>query len=596
MAIPRRVLARGAFLVLIAAGPLAPRTVTAEPAPNRVPWQAWERDAFDKAQAERRMVLAVVSTSWCHWCHVMQRETYADPRVEREIRRSFVAIKADGDARPDLAERFRNYRWPATAFFTPAGEPVLALRGYRSADELLAILADVEERVRRGGPYPGFEAPSAPRAAPTEPDAAVLGALREALVKQLDGLYDVKHQGWGRGQKYPVAEPVLWGLRRARTHPSDKQPLRRAMDTLAATEALFDRVWGGVFQYSVGPGWDEPHYEKIMAVNAGALEAYASAFALSGNERWKRDAALVKAWFERFLSAPDGTFYTSQDAEVGGQEATAFHRLDDAGRRRVGIPRVDTHVYARENGQAIQAYVAFARAADDGAARARAVGAADRILAAHAAADGALARVAGDAGRRLFVLDQAEMGLALLALARETADPRWVAAAARLATARRARFEDPAGGFFDVSAEGEAGPFGARLKSLEGNAKAARFLLGVAVATEDVGHRKAALRAISAVSDAKFLDEHWRYVGGLLLAVEEALGKPAKVTLRGEPGDGRHLELARAARRAARRDPDLWLLGSAEPAEAPFAVLCRPDGTCSEPLTDPLALDLALGR
>jgi hypothetical protein len=581
-------------LVVLAAG--GGTRVTADPAPNRIPWRGWEPDAFAKAKTERRIVVAVVSTTWCHWCHVMQRETYADPRVEREIARAFLPIKADGDARPDLAELFRNYRWPATAFLTPDGEPVLALRGYRSADELLAILADVERRVRAGGPYPGFEAPSAPRRTAAEPDAAGLAALREALVQQLDGLYDVKHQGWGRGQKYPVAEPVLWGLRRARTHPAEQQPLRRAMDTLAATEALFDRVWGGLFQYSVGPAWSDPHYEKIMGVNAGGLEAYASAFALSGNERWKRDAELVKAWFERFLSAPDGTFYTSQDAEVGGREATAYHRLDDAGRRRIGVPRVDTSAYARENGQAIQAYVAFARAADDGAALARAVAAADRILATHSTADGALARTAGDAGRRLFVLDQAEMGLALVALARETADPRFVAAAARLATAMRARFEDAAGGFFDVSAPSEAGSFGARLKSLEGNAKAARFLLGVAVATDDAAHRRAALRAISAVSDAKFLDEHWRYVGGLLLAVEEALGQPAKVTLRGELGDRRHLELARAARRAARRDPDLWLVGSAEPADAPFAVLCRSDGTCSEPLTDPLALDLALGR
>lgn len=581
-----------ALLAVLAATPLA----SAEPAPNRIAWQAWEPQAFEVARRERRILLVVVSTTWCHWCHVMQRETYADVRVERAIARAFLPIKADADQRPDLAERFRNYRWPATAFLTPDGEPVLALRGYRSADELFAILTDVEQRVARGGPYPGFQAPSAPRAAVSEPDAARLASLRETLVRQLDGLYDAQHQGWGRGQKYPVAEPVLWGLRRSRTHPVERQPLRRAMDTLAASEALLDPVWGGMFQYSVGPGWNEPHYEKIMGVNAGALEAYAQALETSGNERWRRDAQQVRAWFERFLSAPDGAFYASQDAEVGGQEATAFHRLDDAGRRRIGVPRVDTHVYARENGQAIRAYAAYARATADAESLPRAARAALRVLASHALPDGALRHDAADDGARLFVLDQAEMGLALLALARQTADPAWVAAVGRLATALRARFEDAAGGFFDTTAGSGPGVLAQRLKSLEGNAQAARFLLGAAVVTEDEGHRRAALRAIAAVSAPEFLQAHWRYVGGLLLAVEEALAATTKVTLRGAPSDPRREALAAAVRRRARLNPDLWLVGAAEAAEPPFAVVCTPDGACSDPLEDPLALDLALGR
>lgn len=593
----RRLLAL-AILAALVTGAGAP-AAAGEPAPNRIAWRAWDAATFAAARAEGRVVLVVVSTTWCHWCHVMQRETYADPRVEREIGRGFLAVKEDADARPDLSERFRAYRWPATAFLTPHGEPVLALRGYRSADELLAILADVQARVRRGGPYPGFATPTPPPAAATAPDRAALQALRERLVRQLDGTYDATHQGWGRGQKYPLSEPVAWGLRRARTHPREPQPLRRSLDTLAASEALLDRIWGGQFQYSVGPGWGDPHYEKLVEGNAGALGVFADAYRLTGNARWRADAALVAAWFERFHDAPDGAFYASQDAEVEGREASAFYRLDDAGRRRLGVPRLDRNVYPRENGRAIQAFVAWSEAGGGEPARARAVRAADALLASHADATGLLRHRAAEPNGRRFLADQAEFGRALVALARVTREERFGQAAVRLADAMVRALAAPEGGFYDVDAEPAGlGPSVPRLRSLEGNAAAARFLLGAATLADRPDLRQAALRALSAMDDAAFLQEHWRYVGGLLLAVEEALAQPRRVTVFAAADDPRGDALFAAARPAANADPDLWLL-AAPPragATAAFAVICGRDGACSDPLTDPISLALALAR
>lgn len=570
-----------------------------EAAPNRIPWSAWNESTFARAKAEGRIVLVVVSTSWCHWCHVMQRETYADPRVERALARAFVPVKVDADARPDLAERFRAYRWPATGFLAPDGAPVLALRGYRSADEFLPILADVEQRVRRGGPYPGFDAP-VPSATPVgEPDRAALEALRARLVAQLDATYDPRFQGWGRGQKYPLAEPILWGLRRARTHPREALPLRRALDTLAQQERLIDPVWGGMFQYSVGPDWDEPHYEKLMEVNAGALAAYAQAFALTGNERWRADAVLIAAWFERFLLAPEGVFFANQDAEVGGREATAFHRLDDAGRRRVGVPRVDTNVYARENGLAIQAHVLWAAEGGGDVALARGIRAAERILATHRDANGLFRHGGSDGAGLRYLADQAEMGRALLALARATGDPRWSVEASRLAEALGPAFAVPEGGFADATAEpGIPGTLGSRRRALESNASAARFLLAAARVHDRPAWRREAGRALLAVGEPTFAAAHWRYVGGLLLGVEEALAAGRKVTLHGDPADPRTRALLLAASRAAARDPDLLVVGAEVPLAAglaPFAVVCRSDASCSDPLADPAVLDLELG-
>lgn len=588
-----RILRRLLVLVL-AAAPCPGAAGGEDAAPNRIPWRAWDEASFARARAEGRLVLAVVSTRWCHWCHVMQRETYADPRVEAVIADAFLPLKADGDARPDLAERFRNYRWPATAFFTPDGTPILALRGFRSADALLAILGDVRARAARGGPFPGFDAPAPPATAVGEPDRAALLALRERLVRQLDAAYDPQFQGWGRGQKYPLAEPIQWGLRSARLRPTDAGPLRRSMDTLAAQEALLDPVWGGLFQYSVGPGWGEPHHEKLVEVNAGALSAYADALAFSGNERWRRDGATVSAWFERFVVTPEGPFRANQDAEVGGREATAYYRLDDAGRRRVGVPRVDPHVYARENGLAIAAHAAWSLASGDAAALARARRAAVGVLATHRDASGLLRHDASDGSGLLFLSDQAEMGTALLALARADDDPRWAREAVALAEALAAAFAAPAGGFFDTAGPAARDP----RRLLEPNASAARFVLAAARLADRPAWLSQARRALLAVGDPGFVAAHGRHVGGLLLAVEEALATPRRVTLHGDPAHARRAALRRVVLRRLRADPDLVLTGAEGPGGAagvPYAVVCEPDGTCRDPVETPEALEGLLG-
>ena len=582
-------------LMLLAAGVAR---ADGEPAPNRVPWAGWDDATFARAKAERKIVLVVVSTSWCHWCHVMQRETYADPRVERTLVRAFVPVKVDADARPDLSERFRKYRWPATAFLTPDGEPILALRGYRSAAEFLPILADVEQRVARGGPYPGFDAPVPPATVVAEPNRAALEALRARLVKQLDDTYDTEHQGWGRGQKYPLAEPIEWELRSFRRRVARAQETwLRAPKTLAAQEALLDPVWGGMFQYSVGPAWNEPHYEKLVEVNAGALRAYGDAILLGTSEsqhaRWRRAGAGIAQWFERFLATPDGTFRGNQDAEVGGNEASAYYRLDDAGRRRIGVPRVDPNVYARENGLIIAAYAAWGWAAADPSWFAKGARAADRILQTHREPSGLFRHAAGSRGP-LFLHDQAEMGRALLALGRFTGERRWVAEAVRLADAFVKAFAAPAGGFYDTAGQ-PTGPAGLAKpqRSLEGNAAAARFLVGVAGAADRKDLKREAQRAVLAVGDPAFVESHWRYVGGLLLAVEECLAAPRKVTVHGHPADLRSKVLRQQALKHAETDPDLVVISADLPegtAAAPFAVVCEPDGTCRDPAEAPNAL------
>ena len=154
-----------------------------------------------------------------------------------------------------------------------------------------------------------------------------------------------------------------------------------ARETLDRQRKLFDPVWGGVYQYSDSGDWDHPHFEKIMSVQADNLRLYAQAYAQWRDPRDLEAAQAVRAYPATFLRAPQGAFYTSQDADVvRGEHAGEYFAKSDAERRRLGLPRVDTHLYARENAWAVHALVVLHTATGDEAPLREALGAAEWIV------------------------------------------------------------------------------------------------------------------------------------------------------------------------------------------------------------------------
>ena len=562
--------------VLLIACTLPSEVAAKEPA---APFLSWSDAAFAQAKRERRILVVMVSTSWCHWCHVMKRETYGDPGVLALLKQSFLPIYVDADARPDLAERFRNYRWPATAFLTPDAQPILALRGYRSPRDFLSTLRTVQGHVRRGPPYPGLKDPNEARTAPVVTDEqAALEALATQLRAQLQRTWDPNYYGWGKRQKYPLPEPIAFGLRMRALGEKQAPEVDQAEKALQAQGWLLDREWGGVYQYSVGPGWDGWHPEKIMSVNAGALANYARAGRL-------QEAALVRRWFRDYLTAPDGAFYTSQDADAPRLAGEKFYRLSAKARAAYGVPRVDRSIYARENGQAIQAHCAYQLASDaaDGDtldAQEAAVRAAERILRTHRNADGSFRHATSDTGR-LFLVDQVEMGRALLALYSLTMEPRWMAACQQAAKATRRRFARPGGGFYDTTVSRDPGMFAKRTWSLAPNAGAATWLLDLGAVTADPSLRAEARNAILAVADPRRLRSHWRYIGGLLLAVDRARRPAIRITVSGAAGPALHLFTAYA--RVEARDPRVYVHRTIATG-LPSMTVCTDTGVCLPPV------------
>jgi uncharacterized protein YyaL (SSP411 family) len=576
------------LLLFSAAAPAAPEEGSA--------FLPWSEATFRRAGQEQRILCVTVSTTWCHWCHVMKRETYGDARVRAVLARRFLPVDVDADARPDLAERFRNYRWPATAFLTPAGEPILALRGYRSPEAFLQILADVEARVARGGPYPGFRDPGAVEGTLPGSDEAALRVLRTRALRSLEAVWDAEAKGWGRGQKYPVSAPIEYGFLAGGGAEG------RALDTLRAMRPLIDRVDGGMYQYSLEGRWDRWHPEKIMEVNAGALRAYAEAYAQTRDAAFLADARSIERWFAETLRAPEGTYAVSQDADAPRLPGERYYRLPTrAARAPYGRPRVDRSVYARENGRAIQALIALHRATGDPALFAAAKEAATRILRTHSIQPGLLRHGMGTgnaADKRVYLLDHVEMGRALLALHQVDLDEAWLDTATRIAEVLVRVFgpdgAEPAAagahGFYDASVDPAAiGYFAVRRMSLEGNARAARFLLTLADILAEPTWRTQAVGAIQAAARGQRIERHGRNVGDLLVALEQVLAPHATITIQGAADARDAGALLAEARKLAGTRPFLYLRRDEAPRTG--ASVCAA-GTCSEPTRDAARLRL----
>lgn len=574
---------------------IATQLPTAPVAAAQVEWATWSKASFTAASEQRRLVLVNVVAVWCHWCHVMEETTYADPEVAALLREHFVTIRVDSDARPDVAERYREWGWPATAILDPDANAVLELRGYQPPAAFAALLRELVADARAGKlarrKQPPVAAPARDRA---------LATIAAHAVARLDHFYEPRLGGWGTKQRYPLAAPIEHAFFRARVHGQSAWSAR-ALTTLAAEIKLIDPVWGGMYQYSVGGDWDHPHYEKIVAIQAGALANYALALRATGDERWRTAAAAIAGYMTEEMRSPNGAFFTSQDADLrrdGKPPITGedYYRLGSAERRALGIPRIDRNVYADLNGAMIEAFCELYAATGDATALTRAEAAAREILRTHLEPGGAFTHAAGPAPM-IYLRDQAAMGRALLALYRSTGDVAWRDAAERTADVIVGRLQDTErGGFFAHSEDPEAvGVFADRRRPLEENGLAARFLLAMHRYRDGDGSKSTpwdapARRALAVLGDDATLDAEGRMIGTYVMAVEEASMTTVDVTVVGRIDDGGATrQLLQAALRVAepRAVVELSAPGERYPdIGKPAAYLCT-QTACSSPITSP---------
>jgi uncharacterized protein YyaL (SSP411 family) len=332
-------------------------------ADNPVHWQPWDEAALAEARERDVPIFLSVGYSACHWCHVMEEESFEDETVASVLNEEFVPIKVDREERPDLDRVYQTIcglvsgrgGWPLSVFLTPDGEPFFVgtyfpkeprqnMPGFEGLcrDIANSWAEDREEILNRADQWTAAltdELEDVPDAGGSPPDAEVLGGATEAVLRSADR----EHGGFGSGgPKFPQP-PRLHLLLRAWAVTGDAEPLGVAERTLdaMATGGLYDHVGGGFHRYATDRDWTVPHFEKMLYDNAELPRAYLAAAQATGRDGYRTVAAETFGFLEREMRHPEGGFYSTLDARSEGREGAYYVWTPDAVRDAMGDDLAD---------------------------------------------------------------------------------------------------------------------------------------------------------------------------------------------------------------------------------------------------------------
>jgi len=312
-------------------------------ADNPVDWYPWGDEAFERARGEDRPILLSVGYAACHWCHVMEHESFEDDATAQVMNERFVNVKVDREERPDVDAVYMEAvvaltgsgGWPMTVFLTPDGEPFFGgtyfppapRHGLPGFPQLLVAISDAY-RERRGDVARQAAAlveairRSTEQAPSREPltESLLTGAAR-GLRAQLDPV----NGGFGPAPKFPNAPALEFLLRRG-----EVEPVTLTLDAMAAG-GMYDLVGGGFHRYSVDEGWLVPHFEKMLYDNALLAPAYLHAWVVTGTDRYRQVAEETLDYMLRELRLEHGGFASAQDADTDGVEGLTYTWAEEEG-------------------------------------------------------------------------------------------------------------------------------------------------------------------------------------------------------------------------------------------------------------------------
>ncbi|HVS27644.1 MAG TPA: DUF255 domain-containing protein [Burkholderiales bacterium] len=503
--------------------------------PGLIQWQPWSDGLFEQAKRENKFILLDLEAVWCHWCHVMDRETYGNPEVAKLIRAQYIPVKVDQDARPDISRRYEDYGWPVTIVFNSDGGEIVKRSGYLPPRNMLAMLKEIID-----DPRPVIY-----------PDVRILNVsdfsnqtllddkLRSELKQRFFLSHDYQVGGLEQQQKFMDRDSVEYAMLLAKK--GDAKAVTMARQTLNGALNLIDPVWGGAYQYSTDRDWKHPHFEKIMQVQAEYMRAYSLAYLHFRDPRYLRAGEDIYRYLKNFLTSPEGAFYTSQDADlVKGEHGGEYFALDDTGRRKLGLPAIDKHRYARENGWAINGLAHLYAASGDKQYLAHAIKTANWIIQNRSLPNGGFRHDEVDSAGP-YLEDTLAMGRAFISLYTVTADRQWLQHAEQAADFIDKNFKIQAG-FATSAAKGVLKP----RPTIEENIFTVRFANLVYQYSGREPHRKLAEHAMRLLA-TEAIALYRRTEAGILLADNELANEPSHITVVGHKDDPQAQALYRSA-------------------------------------------------
>jgi uncharacterized protein len=612
-------------------------------ADNPVDWYPWGEEALARAREHDRPILLSIGYAACHWCHVMEHESFEDEETARVQNEHFVNVKVDREERPDLDAIYMDAvvtltghgGWPLTAFLTPEGEPFYGgtyfppepRHGLPSFRQVLeAVSSAYRERRADVGRSAGELVEAIQRAGRRPPSSEPLTeSLLGEAVRGLRASFDPEWGGFGRAPKFPPPSVLELLLRRGET-----EMVERTLDGMASG-GMYDIVGGGFHRYSVDDRWLVPHFEKMLYDNALLVPAYLHAWLVTGRERYREVVEETVEYMVRDLLLPDGAFASSQDADTDGVEGLTYTWTEEEGvpdellepfehgrsivrgkldrelreqllekRAERPQPGLDDKAIASWNGLGLAAVAAAARRLerDDWLDTAR--GLAEFLLG--PLSDGVRLRRSYREGKATgtgYLDDYANVAHGLYELHVATGDLRWLEESRRLALLAMELFrDDERGGFFLTPSDGEA--LVVRTKDLDdnptpsGNSMLAYVLLRLARIYGDDDLERHAVSVLRLVRD--LVPRAPAAFGWALCALDLHFSPPREIAIMGLPEDA----VAKAA--LAGYDPnavvafgpsdDVPLLKGKSPVDGKPAVYVCERFACQAPVTDPAALIL----
>jgi uncharacterized protein YyaL (SSP411 family) len=560
------------------------------PRPNRaheINWTDWGPEPLQRAEREGKLVLLAISGVWCHWCHVMDEQTYSDPQVIALINERFVPVRVDTDMRPDINARYNMGGWPTTCILNPAGE-VLAGGTYIPPEQCRRWLEAVERIYREDRDK--VEARLAELSEEYDEEQELRAEfppltweLYQGVLQQVLELYDSIYGGFGKEPKFPMID-ALQLLLTEHERSGAKRPLEICLHSLGAmaTGGMYDEVEGGFFRYSTTRDWTIPHFEKMLEDNALLLGILARAYRITADD----DCARVAGDVVRYLTA---TLYLPEvKCWAGSQDADEeYYALPLAERRQRPAPFVDKRVYVDWNAHLARALLLSGRVFGENSWQEMGLATLKELWERCYRENYGMAHYfwhGGEPGLYGGLADATAMGQACNQAYQETAEPVWLERAQALARYVIAWLPARSGGFYDYRPDPAApGALARPRRDLIQNAAAALWLLELSALTDEQKYAETAKRALQS-----FVSEHgnWGIMASeFARAIAAALTPWRVLNITGDPAT-----VARPLWEAARQSlADNLVLRAGEAEMDAQAFLCL-DDWCLAPVQEPAAL------